>query len=357
MQKQARMTDRERIEVLLQHKKPDRVPIWIFSPLGFAAIYNNLSLYDAYTNPEASYQAIRKTCREFGWVFFPSLGYAAMGAWEFGGEIKMPDGEFAQAPMVMRYPIEKDEDIYHLKWPGPNSGFYPVIREFNELARKERLDNEPFNASIRAGGGFDLACNIAGLQRFLKWLIKKPELAQFLIRELSDWTQDRITRESQLLGIDGVVGFSGSPTTSNYLISPKQFQEFVLPTLKEEQNKLRALGYKTSYIHICGEHNKNLPYWAQVNFGDPGIISVGHEVKLETAAEFFPNDIILGNLEPAIVQTGTPDAVYEATRKVVEEGKKLSNGYIFSTGCDIPPRSPVENVRMMTQAIFDYGWY
>ena len=74
-------------------------------------------------------------------------------------------------------------------------------------------------------------------------------------------------------------------------------------------------------------------------------------------AKYFPNDIILGNLNPSIVQTGTPDEVYEATRKVVEEGKKLSGRFIFSTGCDIPPRSPVENVRMMTQAVKDYGWY
>ncbi len=235
MQKRATMTDRERIEVLLQHKKPDRVPIWIFAPHGFAAIYNNLSLYDAYTNPEACYLVQRQTCREFGWVFFPSLGYAAMGAWEFGGEIRMPSGEFDQAPMVTRYPIEKDEDIYNLKWPGPDSGFYPIGRKFSEIARKERLDNEPFNASINAGGGFGLACNIAGLNRFLKWLIKKPDLAQYFIRTLSDWNMANMIKQSQILGTDGVLGFSGGPTTSNYLISPEQFKEFVLPTLRKNR--------------------------------------------------------------------------------------------------------------------------
>jgi uroporphyrinogen decarboxylase len=108
---------------------------------------------------------------------------------------------------------------------------------------------------------------------------------------------------------------------------------------------------------VCGEQNLNLPYWAQIHFGSPGIVSVGHEVKLETAAKYFPDDIIMGNLEPAIIQTGTPEEVYEATRKVVEEGKQIPGGFIFSAGCELPPRSPVENVRMITKAIDDFGWY
>jgi uroporphyrinogen decarboxylase len=78
---------------------------------------------------------------------------------------------------------------------------------------------------------------------------------------------------------------------------------------------------------------------------------------LATAAKYFPNEIIVGNLEPAIIQTQKPDEVYEAFRKVLEEGEKRSGGYIFSPGCEMPPMAPVENVRAMTQAVNDFGWY
>ncbi|MEJ2740508.1 MAG: uroporphyrinogen decarboxylase family protein, partial [Dehalococcoidia bacterium] len=98
--RKSEMTNKERVEALLNHKKPDRVPIWPFSPQGFAVIYCNLPLVDAYTDAEACYNAQRKTCRDFGWVFFPTMGYAAFGAWEFGGEVRMPTGEYDQAPMV-----------------------------------------------------------------------------------------------------------------------------------------------------------------------------------------------------------------------------------------------------------------
>ena len=351
------MTERQRVEALLNHEKPDRVPIWPFAPQGFAVIYNNLPLIDAYTNPKACYNAQRKTCKDFGWVFFPTMGYAAMGAWEFGGEVRMPSGEYDQAPMVTRYPIEKDEDIYNLKWPGPDSGFYPIAGRFTEIARQERLDNEPFNTGIGDPGGYNLACNIVGLDRFLKWLIKKPDMAHYLIRELSDWGRARLPEQSKMLGIEGVMGRSGSPTASNQLISPSQFAEFALPGFMEGEKRLRSMGYRTTYTHICGEHNANLPYWAQIDFGDPGIISIGHEIQLEKAAYYFPKDIILGNLDPAIIQTGTPNEVYEATRRVVEEGKKISGGYIFSPGCDLPPRSPIENIKMMNKAVDDFGWY
>lgn len=91
--------------------------------------------------------------------------------------------------------------------------------------------------------------------------------------------------------------------------------------------------------------------------GNPGIVSIGHEVELETAARYFPEDIILGNIEPSIMQTGTPDEVYNATAMVVKKGKELPCGFIFSMGCQFPPRASIENVRAMNKAVHDFGRY
>ena len=351
------MTEKQRIEALLNRHVPDRVPLWPFVPNGFAVVYSGLTVADAYTNPEGLYNSLRQTARDFGWVFYPVMVYAAYGAWEFGGDVRMPTGRYDQAPVVTRHPIEKDEDVYNLKWPGPESGFIPTARKFAALATQEDLDNKPFQATIAAGVAYGLACQVAGLNRILKWLIRKPGLAHDLIRQISEWSFAGLPAQKEALGVDGVLGACGGPMGSNQLISAKQFEEFTLPDIKEGQARLRALGYKNTYVHICGEHNDNLPYWAQVDFGDPGIIGIGPEISLERAAEFFPHDIILGNLNPALIQTGTPEEVYDATRRCVETGKKLGGRYIFSPGCDLPPRAPVENVRMMSKAVEDHGWY
>jgi len=351
------MTERERVETLLKRGKPDRVPIWPFAPHGFAAIYNNLTLNEAYTNPKASYEAQQKTARDFGWVFCPALMYASFGAWEFGGEITMPTGEFDQAPTIVRHPVSTEEDAWNLKPPSGPAGFMETAAAFSRLAEKERLDNEPFNASIGAGGSFSMAVNLAGPDRFLRWMMRKPEIAHHLLRLVTDWKLSGLPAARERVGLEGVLPRGGEAMATNQMISPKHCREYVIPYFREVQEKVLDMGYRTTWCHLCGDQNLNLPLWAEVPFGDPGIISLGHEVPLERAGEFLPQHIIMGNLDPSIVQTGTPEQVYEATAQVVQEGKKLPGGYIFSLGCDVPPYASPENVMAVTRAVNDYGWY
>jgi len=356
-ERKAQMTDRERVEAILKRERPDRVPIW-GAALGFPMVYTATSIADAYNKPEVSLAAQRKTAQDFDWVSMPLLAYAAWGGWEFGGDIKWPSGEFAQAPTVTRLPVETPEDAINLKMPDvKNAGIVPIQMEFLKLMSQQRLDNEPWNVTASLEGVFTTAGNICGPDKLSKWLIKKPEAARHLLRLTTDYMVELGQYFKDTFGTDGVLLLDFEPLSSNQIISPRQFEEFALPYIKEEHERLLAMGFKTIFMHICGEHNANLPYWAQIPMGDPGIISIGHEIELETAAEYFPSDIILGNLEPAIIQAGTSDEVYEATRKVVEKGKKLQGGYFFAPGCELPPMSKIENVRAMNKAINDFGWY
>jgi len=352
------MTERERVEALLRHEKPDRVPLWPFAYGPFATVYTGTSVADSYNNPEVSLDAQRKTCRDFGWVFTPRLGYAAVGGWEFGGDIKWPSSEYDQAPTLTRYPVESPEDAMNLQMPDiRNSGIVPIQTEFSRMSSKERLDNEPFNVSSIAGSSFTIAGNICGPENLCRWILKEPDVVHHLLRLATDYIIAVAQYRKDEFSIDGVLPLGGEATSANQLISPRQFEEFALPYLKEVHEKVLDMGYKSIYMHICGEHNSNLPYWSQIPMGDPGIISIGHEVDLETAAKYFPNDIILGNLEPALIQTGIPQEVYEASRIVIERGKKLTGGFIFSPGCGLPPKAEVENVMAMTRAVNDFGWY
>jgi len=351
------MTERERVEALLNHRKPDRVPIRA-NALGFYTRQFGASIADYYNNPEVSLAAQRKVARDFGWVFWPRIAYASWGGWEFGGEIKWPSGEFTMAPTVARRPVNTVEDAVNLKMPDvKNSGIVPIATELYKMSSQERLDNEPFNVMIPQEGPFVIASNIPGMSIFAKWLIKEPEAAHRLLRLTTDYVIELMRYWKGLFGIDGVLPGYAEAATSNQVISPKQFEQFALPYLKEFNEKMVSWGYKHIYVHICGDQNLNLPYWAQIPMGDPGILSFGHEVDLETAARYFPNDIIVGNLEPAIIQVGTPEEVYEASRKVIEKGKKLPGGFIFGPGCELPPNAPVENVIAMTRAVNDFGWY
>ncbi|TET88812.1 MAG: hypothetical protein E3J46_04350, partial [Desulfobacteraceae bacterium] len=282
------MTDKQRVEVLLRREKPDRVPIWPFS-LGFSMVYTNTSIADAYNNPAVSLAAQRKTCQDFGWIFIPIMAYASFGAWEFGGNIRWPVGEFDMAPMVTRHPVNTEEDVWKLKVPDvKTAGIVPLQTEFYKLSSQESLDNEPFSALCYAGGPFTKAANIVGPDTFCKWLIKKPDAAHRVLRLITDFMKNLTEYWKDTLGIAGVLPWGADPSSSNQMISPKNFEEFALPYTKELNEKILSLGYKHIFCHICGEQNLNLPYWAQIPFGDPGLLSFGHEVDLETAADYFP---------------------------------------------------------------------
>ena len=357
MAKNGTMTHRERVEAVLRRQKPDRVPSWPII-MGFTTVYTGTTIGSYYNKPEVAMAALKKTAEDFDFILWPFTGCAASLAWEFGGDMKWPTGDFAQAPTVTRYPVEKPEDVFKLEVPNvKTAGFAPIGFEFYKLAAQERLDNEPFNVTNMIGGPFTLGANIPGAEMFSKWLLKRPEAAHRLLRLATDYLHEYAQIVKNMFGIDGVIPFVGEPTSANQIISPKQFEDFVVPYTKELCDKVLDMGYKHIYVHICGEQNLNLPQWAKINFGDPGIIGTPHEIELEKMAEYFPDDVILGNLEPAIIQSGTVDEVYEATRAVVEKGKALKNGYIFCQGCELPPMAPVENVKAMQQAVEDYGWY
>jgi len=359
--KKARMTERERVEALLRREKPDRVPNWPFASAGFCSVYTGVSIADAYNKPKVAYESQRKTCQDFGWVFLPMLGYAAYGGWEFGGDIKWPSGDFAQAPSVTRFPVETEEDAWKMEAPKDVSkaGIIPLMTEFYNLAAKERLDNEPFNVmASEAVGPFNTAGMLGGPDKLCKWVLKKPELAHHLIRISTDHMIDMTQYWYDLFGTEGVIPFTGEAIGTNDLISAKQFEEFVMPYFQEVHKFILSLGYKHIYTHICGEQNADMPYWAQIPYGDPGLISIGHEQTLETMGKFFPKDIIIGNLEPAIIQTRTPEEVYEAAKKNIEDGMThCPGGFVFSPGCELPPMSPVENVKAISRAIDDVGWF
>lgn len=55
-----------------------------------------------------------------------------------------------------------------------------------------------------------------------------------------------------------------------------------------------------------------------------------------------------GNLDPSSVfRFGAPDAVADATRKLAAEA--AGSRWILSSGCDIPPGTPEQNVRAFAE--------
>jgi uroporphyrinogen decarboxylase len=348
-----KMASMERINALLNGEPIDRVPLFLFAR-GFSAATMGMSLTDFYVNPGKSLDAQVWTSQMYGQDEPTKFGFSSSVAWDFGGEVRMPSEDFDQTPMVVRYPVENETDIDRLKMPDfENTGILPLSIEFSQLQQAAGL-----KTTMSIGAPFMYAANVCGLEKLARWMMKKPELAHQLLRLTTDYGIETAKYWLNTFGSSDMEFRTATPTSSNQVISPKQFQTFSLPYLKELHTRVLEMGARYLYCHICGDQNMNLPYYAEVPFGDPGIASFGHEVDLTDAIKHLGDQcIIVGNVEPALILNGTPKEVYEVSINCIEKGKTAPRGFILGTGCEISPMSPPANVWAMRKAINDAGWY
>lgn len=353
MNKKSKMKSPERVEALYRRKPQDRVTFY-HRGYGFCAKNVGYPIADIYENPEKSFIAQSRTAEQYSSDATPFYTFVSYGSWEFGGEIKYPDDRMGSGPSVAKRPVENPEDLWKLELPEVNrAGCIPKQMEFARLQEKHGTQ-----ISFICGSPFTHAANLCGVEKFMMWIMSNPEAVHKAMRLMTDHILQVARYFVDTFGKGRVIARSAAPTDSNRLISPQQFEKFAYPYIKELHEKVLEMGVKSIYCHICGEQNKNLPLWADIPFGDPGMISIGHEVEISTAAKYFPNHIIAGNVDPQIISRGTPEAIYEACKRVIEEGKKHCEGrYVFMGGCEISASTPPYNIYLMQKAVNEFGRY
>ena len=355
----AAMTPDERLEAALNRKSLDGIP-FIHKGYGFCAKNCGIRNADIYTNPELSFKAQLNTMEQYGASKQPFYTFVSYGPYEFGGEVQLPPQEnMTASPSVSRRPVAEPDDVFKLELPDPrNAGCVPAMLEFARLQEKHGTQ-----IAFICGSPFTHAANLCGVDKFMMWLLDAPEAARKAMELVTEHILQVARHFVDTFGKDRVLARCAAPSESNAMISPDQFEAFALPALQKLYGGVLALGVRKSlYFHICSDHNKNLHHWKKVPMsrdGAPAILSIGHEVTLRTAAEHFPEHIIAGNIEPRLVSQGTPEAVYEASRKCILEGKEhcKKGQFVFMAGCEIPYTAPCVNVYMMQKAVQDFGRY
>jgi uroporphyrinogen decarboxylase len=347
------MDNKDRMKALLSGGRVDRVSLYPFI-LGFCARNVGYPLASIYRDAEKSFQAQLWTQEQYGFDWGPVYGYASYGTWEFGGEVKMPESNYEQAPAHTFFPVESEDDIDRLKLPDVRTaGCLPLAMEFSRLQAKRQ---KPITLVL--GGNFTIAGNICPLEKLGRWMLRRPELVHKIMHLATEHVVDVVRHWADTFGGERVIVQIWEPLTSNDIISPVQFEKLVLPYLKESGEKILDMGVRHIFYHICGEQNLNLQYWAQVPMGDPGICSVGSQIEIATAIKHLgDNAIIAGNIEPHSIRKAEAKHVYKLCREAIESGKKARRGFILMSGCETPPDAPPYNVYIMRKAIDDFGWY
>jgi uroporphyrinogen decarboxylase len=100
-------------------------------------------------------------------------------------------------------------------------------------------------------------------------------------------------------------------------------------------------------IHICGNVTDRLDLLAETG---AAFISVDYKVNLAAVRTAFSGKTAFaGNMNPVdIMQKASPSVVEEACKTCLATAGG-STGYIIMPGCDIPPTTPIENIKAMTK--------
>lgn len=343
-----KMTQNERIHALLNREQPDGVP-FVHKGYSFCAQNVGVAKADIFEFPETSYNAQAWTMEQYDAEVAPFYTFVAYGAWEFGGEIAWPQDRWASGPSVARRPVQTVEDIYKLTLPDvKTAGCLPRMMDFARLQEKHGTQ-----IAFIYGSPFTFCANLCGVDKFLEWTATEPDAVHHVMKLMTDHLKQVADWFITTFGAERVLPRIASPTDG--LISPRMYQRLILPYRMELHQHVLNQGVKHIYDHICGEQNKNLPLLAQLPWGKPGLLSFGHEIDLLKASEIFPNEIICGNIEPAIIIKGTAQEVFEACKRNIEIGKQIKSGFVFMGGCDIPASVPPYHIYLMGKACREFG--
>jgi len=135
-------------------------------------------------------------------------------------------------------------------------------------------------------------------------------------------------------------------------LSADSYRELVLPFEKE----LRFHFDGRASLHMCGRSDHLLDIFAD-DLRIHEYQGFGYEVDLIRIARVMGGRVVLlGNVNPMLIRSGTAAQVREATRRVIEVLAPL-RGFIVQDGNNIPPGSPLENINAMMEAAEMYGRY
>ena len=251
-----------------------------------------------------------------------------------GVKIQMPDQE---APSVIDHPLRSPSDLESLIVPDPKkSGRMPIYLRVAELLKAILPDAA---RGCYAIGPFTLPGEMAGVEPLSFLLYENPEFARAAIEFSAQVTAAYLKAQ---LGAGATFGVILEPTA--VILSPKMFNDFCLPVLKKIIQSIP----QPIVLHICGDTDHLLE--GMKNTGAQGL-SLDSPVDLPAVARKLPPDLVLiGNLHPVEVMVElSAGEVREKARLLLSAMSGFPN-FILSSGCDLPPETPIENIQALVQA-------
>jgi uroporphyrinogen decarboxylase len=364
---------RSRIEAVRRFEVPDRIPVVPAIAHRFLVPMTGIRFRDYYADPETMLRAqilAQKWLMEHVRTDAYSITGPWVGAWSdfqntfeagsLGCEISFPDDDI---PWVGPGWVSNDADLRRLEAMDVVHG---ALNERQVLYRNRMLeiaDSYPVrfqggpvfypgaSASLThtSDGPFGVAGDLMGQTELFLAVRERPEF----VRELLGIVTDKLIRYLDFCWTE-----EGLPVPKDFAwtddlavgLSADAYRELVLPF----EQRLRFHFDGRLSLHMCGATNHLLEIF-QRDLQIHEYQGFGYQVDLDRIARIMGGRVVLiGNVDPMLIHSGTPGQVREATRRVIEM-LGPHRGLIIQDGSNIPPGSPLENINAMMEAAEMYG--
>ncbi|MBP7706209.1 MAG: hypothetical protein KA243_03085 [Candidatus Aminicenantes bacterium] len=364
---------RARVEAARRFERPDRVPVIPAIAHRFLVPQVGVRFRDYYADPETM---LRTQLLAQKWLLenVRTDAYAITGPWtgawtdfqnafeagSLGVEIVFPDDDI---PWTGRGWVAGEADLRRLEamdfvHSGLNARQVACRRRMMEVADKypvRFLGGEVFypgaNPSLThtSDGPFGVAGALMGPTELFLAVKERPDFVRELLRVVTDkliewldfcWAEEGLPRPKDFAWTDDLAVSLSAP----------DFREVVLPSEK----RLRFHFDGRLSLHMCGRSDHLLEIFRD-DLAIHELQGFGYEVDLDRVGEALGGRVVLlGNVDPRLIRSGTPEDVRRATRRVLE---KLAprGGLIVQDGNNVPPGSPLANINAMMEAAEDWG--
>ena len=263
----------------------------------------------------------------------------------FGSKIRVSDEEVPTVVgSLIDAELDEDERLEQAKAlavPAVGAGRTQIYIDAIEKA-VGLITDRPVLAGVI--GPFSLAGRLMDVTEAMIYCYDEPDMVHVLLQKATDFIIQYI-KAYKAVGANGVV--LAEPLAG--LLSPGLAQEFSGDYCKQIVDAVQDESFIVVY-HNCG-NTAMLTMDSLLSCGAKAY-HFGDAVDMAEVMEKIPSDVMaLGNVSPAgEFRGGTPESIKRATWKVMEACCKYPN-FVISSGCDIPPMSPWENIDAFFAAV------
>ncbi|WP_094602639.1 hypothetical protein SPSIL_051810 [Sporomusa silvacetica DSM 10669] len=192
---------------------------------------------------------------------------------------------------------------------------------------------------------FDEFTGARTMAKFYKDIFKMPDKveAALKIRLAEDLEMLRNT----IPVVKPVTVFVGGTRSASEFISPKIFERFVWPYLKEMVETIVEMGSYAD-LHFDANWERDLEYFRALPKGKCIFASDSATNIYKLKEKLGDHMCLKGDVPASLLTLGTPDEVYKHCTKLISEIGPT--GYILSQSCSIPPNAKPENISALMAA-------